>query len=77
MVLTRSLEMASTDRFLTIFYFAFLWAEPEPLEPEPSEPGKVEMSMAPYMSTFSRNGKVRKKCETGITKKYGKSTKKV
>ena len=34
----------------------------------------VEMSMAPYMSTFSRNGKVRKKYEKkyemGIWKKY-------
>ena len=42
MVLTRSLETASTGRFFTIFYFAFFEAEPEPAEPdivtEPLEP---------------------------------------
>ena len=41
MVLTRSLETASTGRFLTIFYFGFFGVEPEPAEPEPAEPGTV------------------------------------
>ena len=41
MVLTRSLETASTGRFLTIFYFGFFWPEPEPLEPKPAEPDIV------------------------------------
>ena len=41
MVLTRSLEKAYTDRFLTSFYFAFLLAEPELAELESAEPGIV------------------------------------
>ena len=42
MVLTRSLETASTGRFLTIYFFLhFLGSEPEPAEPEPAESGVV------------------------------------
>ena len=47
MVLTRSLETASTGRFLTIFYFAFFGAEPEPAEPELAEPGTVTEPLEP------------------------------
>ena len=41
MVLTRSLETASTGQFLTISYFGFFGAEPELAEPEPAEPASV------------------------------------
>ena len=37
---------------------------------------RFEMSMAPYMSTFSRNGKVRKKYQKNTIWASGKSTKK-
>ena len=50
MLLTRSLETASTGRFLTIFYFAFLGAEPEPAEPEPAEPAIVTEPLEPELA---------------------------
>ena len=50
MVLTRSLETASTGRFLTIFYFRFSGAELEPAEPEPAEPGTVTEPLEPELA---------------------------
>ena len=48
MVLTRTLETASTGRFLTIYFFLhFLGSEPEPAEPEPAESGVVTEPLEP------------------------------
>ena len=48
MVLTRTLETASTGRFLTIYFFLhFLASEPEPAEPEPAESGVVTEPLEP------------------------------
>ena len=48
MVLTRTLETASTGRFLTIYFFLhFLGLEPEPAEPEPAESGVVTEPLEP------------------------------
>ena len=47
MVLTRSLETASTGQFLSSFYFGFFGAELEPVEPEPAEPAIVTEPLEP------------------------------
>ena len=47
MVLTRSLETASTGQFLTILYFGFFGAEPEPAKPELAELGTVTEPLQP------------------------------
>ena len=48
MMLTRTLETASKNRFLTIYFFLdFLGSEPEPAEPEPAESGVVTEPLEP------------------------------
>jgi len=48
MVLTRTLETASTGRFLTIYFFLHFWgSEPEPAEPELAESGVVTEPLEP------------------------------
>ena len=50
MVLTRSLETASTGRFLTFFYFAFFGAELELAKPEPAKPCVVTEPLEPELA---------------------------
>ena len=55
MVLTRTLETASTGRFLTIYFFLhFLGSEPEPAEPEPAESGVVTEPLEPNRTDPNR-----------------------